>query len=432
MATITLEPLRWQDEPARVTVHQNGSQPEVYFQMLSPKPVVAMCCKRPVEELPRILPMFTPAHHLAGALALDRLFNVDPPPMAENMRAALLQAQFYTAHLRRLFFLLTNWNSPFSDFHATGRGVHQPLKPTCRFEELMHHLALAQEAETILGGRHDQPLTAVAGGVSRFLKDDFFERLAEIADACLEFACKLAASLRSEILTGDRGASDLLDISIPALASMSVTEGNAVELIDPEGKSIDHFGAEEIAEKIGQAKEAWTYRPFAHLKNTGWQHLEPSEGLFFVGPLARFNGNQTAATPLAEEERQRLIAAVGPPPQYKWAAAIWVLLIELIGAAESLQSLSEKEKLSGPSIRTIPTEMNASTWSVLEAPQGLIWHSYRVDKAGIVKEINILDATIANNALKCLLTKQLVVEGLAQEKGPKEIKEMVSIGLLPF
>ena len=69
MATITLEPLRWQDEPARITIHQNGSQPEVYFQILSPKPVEALCCKRPVEELPRILPMLAPAHHLAGALA---------------------------------------------------------------------------------------------------------------------------------------------------------------------------------------------------------------------------------------------------------------------------------------------------------------------------------------------------------------------------
>jgi F420-non-reducing hydrogenase large subunit len=432
MATITLEPLRWQDEPARVTVCQNGSQPEVYYQIVSPKPVETMCCNRPVEELPRILPMLTPAHHLAGALALDRLFNVDPPPLAQNMRAALLQAQFYTAHLRKLFFLLTNWNKPFSDFHTAGRGVQKPHKPSRRLEEIMHHLALAQEAETILGGRHDHPLTAVAGGVSHFLKEDLYERLAQIADACLGFACKLAASLGREILTAKGGPSDLLHIEIPILAAMSVTDGETVELTDHEGKSIERFGAQEMAEKIGQQKEAWTYRPFAHVQNKGWQHLEGSEGLFFVGPLARFNGNRDAATPLAEEERQRLINSVGPPPQYQLGAAVWVLLVELIQAAETLQALSTVEKLGGPSLRTIPKEMNASTWSALEAPQGLIWHHYQVDEAGIVQEVTILDAAVANNALKCLMTKELVTAGLAQKEDPEVIKERVAIGLLPF
>lgn len=432
MATITLEPLRWQDEPARVTVCQNGSQPQVYFQIVSPKPVETVCCNRPVEELPRILPMLTPAHHLAGALALDRLFNVDPPPLAQNMRAALLQAQFYTAHLRRLFFLLTNWNHPFSDFHSSGRGVHTPLKPPRRLEEVMHHLALAQEAETILGGRHDHPLTAVAGGVSHFLKEDLYQRLAQIADACLEFACKLAASLRRELLTAEGGPSDLTNIRIPPLAALSATDGDTVELTDHEGESIDRFSAQEIAQKIAQHKEAWTHKPFAHLHNKGWQHLEGSEGLFFVGPLARFNGNQNAATPLAEEERQRLVDSLGPPPQYKLVAAVWVLLVELIQAAETLQTLSTVEKLGGPSLRTIPKKMNASTWSALEAPEGLIWHHYRVDEAGIVQEATILDAAIANNALKCLLTKQLVTAGLAQKEDPEVIKARVALGLLPF
>lgn len=432
MATITLEPLRWQDEAARITVCQNGSQPEVYFQIVSPKPVEELCRQRPVEELPRILPILSAAHHLAGALALDRLFKVDPPPLAENMRAALLQAQFYTAHLRRLFFLLTGWNHPFSDFHKSRRDTHLPQKPPRELEEMMHHLALAQEAETILGGRHDHPLTAVAGGVSRFLKDGLYERLAEIAAACLEFACRLAARLGGQMLAAEAVKPNLLGIEIPPLAAMSLGEDLLVELTDPEGKSIDRFNAEEFAAKIGQQKEAWTYKPFAHLKSEDWQHLEHSQGLFFVGPLARFNANHTAATPLAEEERQRLIGAVGPPPQYNLVTAVWVLLVELIQAAETLKSLSEKEKLAGPSIRTVPMEMKDRTWSVLEGPQGLIWHSYQVDESGIVQEINLLDATIANNALKCLITKQLVCEGLARNEDPEVIKERVAVGLLPF
>jgi NAD-reducing hydrogenase large subunit len=348
------------------------------------------------------------------------------------MRAALLQAQFYTAHLRRLFFLMTSWSHPFSDFHQSRRAAHQPQKSTRALEEMMHHLALAQEAETILGGRHDHPLTAVAGGVSRFLKDDLYERLAEIADACLDFACRLAAKLGVEMLAAEAGNPKLVGIELPPLAAMSVGADNLVELTDPDGKSNERFNAEELAAKIGRQKEKWTYKPFAHLKSEKWQHLEHTKGLFFVGPLARFNSGRTAATPLAEEERQRLIDKVGPPPQYNLVAAVWVLLVEMIQAAETLQSLSEKEKLAGPSIRTVPKEMVDRTWSVLEGPQGLIWHSYQVDESGIVQDIDILDASIANNALKCLVTKQLVCEGLAQNEDPEVIKERVAVGLLPF
>jgi F420-non-reducing hydrogenase large subunit len=391
-----------------------------------------LCCKRPAEELPRILPMLAPAHHLAGALALDRLFKVDPPPLALNMRAAMLQAQFYTAHLRRLSFLMTNWNDPFSDFHTTDRGVHQSLKPPRRIEKMMHHLALAQEAEAILGGRHDYPLTAVAGGVSRFLKDGLYERLADIAAACLAFACELTVKLREEMLAPEKTASDQRNIEIPPLAAMSMVDDNTVVLTDPQGNAIDRFGAEAISEKISQQKEAWTYKPFAHMAQTAWQHLDGSEGLFFVGPLARFNAGQAAQTPLAEEERQRLIDSIGPPPQYQWTAAVWVLLVELIQAAEKLHSLSDKEKLIGPSIRTVPTEMDDHTWSVLEGPQGLIWHAYQVDEAGVVQKADILDAGIANNALKCLLTQQIVTDGLAKKQRPEVIKENVSFGLLPF
>ena len=84
MQTITLEPLRWQEDPSRITVHANNSHLAVYYQVTSHNSVEAICCGRPVEELPRILPILAPAHHLTAALALDRLFQVDPPDLVRN------------------------------------------------------------------------------------------------------------------------------------------------------------------------------------------------------------------------------------------------------------------------------------------------------------------------------------------------------------
>mgnify|MGYP000623912120 CR=1 FL=1 len=112
------------------------------------------------------MPILAPSHHLAAALALDRLFQVDPPELAQNMRRALLQAQYCSAHLRQIYFLLTSRQDPFADYHTAGRGG-SPQKASKRvLERIMYHAALAQEAEDILGGRREHPLSAVAGGVS--------------------------------------------------------------------------------------------------------------------------------------------------------------------------------------------------------------------------------------------------------------------------
>ncbi len=431
MQTITLEPLRWQEDPSRITVHANDSHLAVYYQVTSPKPVEPLCCGRPVEELPRILPILAPAHHLTAALALDRLFQVEPPELAQNMRSALLQAQFYAAHLRKIFFLMTSRQEPFADFRVAGHGVGQQMISKRVLEKVMHHAALAQEAEDILGGRHDHPLTAVAGGVSRYLKEGHYERLADICKVLLSFARELSEFMRTEILADGSLLSPWSDFHIPALAGLHLAPGDQPTLTGPDG-SAQQFNAEHLGDMIALHQETWTYQPFAYLKEKGWQGIEPCQSLFFVGPLARFNADQTAATPLAEEERQRMIECLGTPPVYKLTAAFGALAVELLQAAETMQSLSSPEKLAGPALRTIPKTRAGSTWAVLEAPRGLTWHQYRVSDDGLVQSIRVMDARAANNALKNMLARQWVAAALANKEAPAAIKEKVAVALLPF
>jgi len=432
MQTITLEPLRWQEDPSRITVKADDSDLAVYYQVTSPSSVETICCGRPVEELPRILPMLAPSHHLTAALALDRLFQVDPPDLAQNMRAALLQAQYFTAHLRKFFFLMTSLQNPFADFRASGRSIRQPKISIRLVEKIMHHVALSQEAEDILGGRHDHPLTAVAGGVSRYLKEDHFHRLADICNALLPFACELAALIRTDFLAGGGILSQWTSFEMPALAGLHLDAGGKVTLTHPDGSGAQHFDADQLGDIIALQHEEWTFQPFAYLKDKGWQGLEQSAGLFFVGPLARFNAGQAAATPLAEEERQRMVESVGATPVFKITAAFGALAVELIQAAETLQSLSSPEKLAGPALRNIPRTKAGSTWAAMETPQGLSWHQYHVDDDGIVQAAKIIDAHAANNALKCLLARQLVGAALERKENPGAIREKVAVAMLPF
>jgi coenzyme F420-reducing hydrogenase alpha subunit len=434
MQTITLEPLRWQEDPSRITIQANDSHMGVYYQVTSPKSAEAFCCGRQVEELPRLLPILAPCHHLTAALALDRLFAVDPPELARNMRGALLHAQYCSAHLRKIYFLLTSRQDPFVGFHDARRAF-SPARISRRMPgKIMHHAALAQEAEDILGGRHDHPLTAVAGGVSRFLKDGHYERLTDISASMLTFVLELAEFMRSEILSGEGLLSPGSNVDLPALPGLTLSGDDQPTLRDPEGERQSPFDAGQLGDVVDFQNEAWSYQPFAYLKAREWQGVDASAGFFLVGPLARFNAAQAASTPLAEEERQRMIECLGPPPVYRLAAAFGAMVIELVNAAERLQDLGSVEKLTGPALRTIPDGIGQqrSTWAALEGPQGLTWHQYQVDDNGIVEAVTVLDPRAANNAFKCRLAKQIVGAALARNEAPATIKDHLSVALLPF
>lgn len=432
MQTITLEPLRWQEDPSRITVHANNSHPAVYYQVTSPRSVENICCGRPVEELPRILPILAPSHHLAAALALDRLFQVDPPELAQNMRTALLQAQYYTAHLRKFFFLMTSFQDPLADFRVSGPSSRLPKASVRMVEKIMRHAALSQEAEEILGGRHDHPLTAVAGGVSRYLKEGHYQRLTDICNALLPFACELAELARTEFLTDGGVLSPWTEFEIPALAGLYLDDDSKVTLTQPDGSGTQQYNADQLGDIIALQHEEWTYLPFAFLKEKGWQGIEHTDSFFFVGPLARFNAGRAAATPLAEQERQRMIESVGAPPVHKITAAFGALAVELIQAAETLKGLSSPEKLAGPALRTIPGTKAGSTWAALETPQGLTWHHYQIDDEGIVQAVTLIDAHAANNAFKNLLAGHLVGTALERKENPDAIREKVAVAMLPF
>jgi len=459
MRTIIFESLRWLEESAQIKIFPGNEHPRVYFQVTTPRDIAEICKGRPVEELPRILTIISPAHHLASATALDRLFGVEPPPLAVNMREALLQTHMFRHHLKKIYFLLTSWVNPFLDFWTPESRREQHRFAHHILDEIMHHVSLSQEAAAILGGRCDHPLSAVAGGVSRLLKEDHYHRLSEIAGSCLKFGMRLGEFLRDEIFGDGKALDGFQNLHIEPMASLTLAEkDDNVVLRDPVEKEMDRFSPDMIFEKIGLHNESWTHEPFAYIKGksenatrkvqgqTGLFHSEfppgrrplraggpiPNPEFFFVGPLARLNSGEEPGSPLAEEERQRLIEALGPFPHFGVVAAYWSLLVELLQAAEKMNELYAEENLAGPDIRTIPSEMGREGYGALESPQGLIYHHYQTDERGIVEDIEVLDTATENNALHCLLTQKAVEVSMAQGETWEETKNRIEMSLLPF
>jgi len=433
MSRVTLESLRWQEQPAQASVTVNGGPAQVFFQVTAPRDVAAMCQGRPVEELPRILSILSPAHHLCAAQALDRLFGVEPPAMAKNMREALRLALFFRHHLRKFYFLLSSLENPFADFWSEdARRGPQGLRPLV--EDIMQHVSLAQEAAIILGGRADHPVTAVAGGVSRSLKEEHPPRLAEIAAACRSCAERLAGFLREQAFPQGKILDELRGLEAGPLATLTLApEPDGLVLRDARGGEMERFGASALFDKVGLHRETWSHEPFAFLKAKGWKDLGAStDSLFFVGPLARLNAGQPLATPLAEAERQRLIESLGAFPRFEVVAAYWALLVELLAAAEDLVALCQVDKLTGPVLRTIPKAVGREGHAALESPRGLIYHHFRADERGLVTEVQVLDTATANNGLCGILAQRAVEASLARKQPWEETKKRIELSLLAY
>lgn len=434
MSMVTLDSLRWRDPPARATVTIGVGPPRVHLQMIGPRDVAAMCRGRPVEELPRILSILSPAHHLCAAQVLDRLFGVEPPPVARSTREAMRLALVLRHHLRKLHFLVSSVERPFAEFWPEGaRRGPDGLRPL--LDDLVRHVSAAQEAAAILGARADHPVTAVAGGVSRALRQEQLVRLAELALACRGCAERLAGSFRERVLSrgellGDVGATDPGPLASLALAS----EGDALVLRDGRGGEVERFAAATLLEKIGFHEERWSHEPFAFLRSEGWKGLGAvgTASLFFVGPLARLSGGDPLPTPLAEAERRRLAETLGPFPRLEVVAACWALVVELLSAAEGLVALCEGETLTGPALRTIPRGPGREGHAALESPQGLIWQHVRADERGVVEEVRVLDTATANNGLLGIVAQRAVETSLGRGQGWDEAKERMELALLAY
>lgn len=441
MNEIILEPLRWLETSARVSLVANGDGPQSRLQVTAPRDIERLCVGRPVEELPRILTMLAPAHHLAAARAVDRLFGVEPPETAANRREALRRHLFLEHHLRKLYFLISERFNPFSVKNAV-KGSDRP-RPSSHpiLTDIMNHTNMFQEAAVVLGGRYDHPVTSVAGGVSRSKEEEDYDRLARIADSGRDFCVRLSDFLHETFFDADETFSPIGNPGPAPLQGLTYSaENQAITLTSETGEPKESFAPDAFPQKVGRLSRSWTRLPFAFLKDAGGgpglDKLCGINGLtlgqcFFVGSLARVNAGEDL-TPPAAAERKRLAERFGPLPWFNPAAAFGSLLVEAIDCTETLVNLHAPEKIRGSALQNIPSAMGIESDGVLESPQGLIYHHYRVDDRGVVTAVDIFDAALMNNTLRCVLTQRVVEAALAEGMPPAEIKAHIEMALLPF
>ena len=128
--------------------------------------------------------------------------------------------------------------------------------------------------------------------------------------------------------------------------------------------------------------------PYSH----ALQSRRRQGGPYLVGPLARYNLNFDRLSPLCRDAAFK--AGLGPVCTNPFQSIV-VRSLEILAVVE--EALRLLEAYEEPDRPTVPAEPRAGVGHGLtEAPRGILYHRYRLDGQGLIREARIVPPTSQN------------------------------------
>ncbi|MEJ2252844.1 MAG: Ni/Fe hydrogenase subunit alpha [Nitrospirota bacterium] len=327
---------------------------------------------RTFDEVPDIVARICgicPISHMTTAIrALGKALGLEPPPQTVALQEVMALSQIAASHLVHLYMLA------LPDFHGMASAAE--LLP--RFEgEVGRFLRMKEvlnDASALYGGRALHPVSMVVAGFtnppSQDRVGDIVRRLEGIKADALE-TVKMVAGLPVPDLTNEA--------EYAALKSADRYAVNAGRLASSGGIDAPEEDYPEYIEE--------TQVPHANAK----RNMVKGRGALMVGALARTNLKFAQL----HDDAKAAAAGVGfgPPADNPF-------LNNLAQAVEVVHVLSRMIEILAtlpggrPWVEVRPREGEGS--ALTEAPRGLLFHSYTLDRRGHVVRANIVTPTAHN------------------------------------
>jgi F420-non-reducing hydrogenase large subunit len=369
---------------------------------------------------------------MASTKAVDAVFHVDPPPVAKKLRELFYCAHYCHSHIAHFYalaapdFVLGPTSDP-AQRNVLGVVAKVGLEIG---GQVIKHRAYAQEIQAAMGGKATHPVCGLPGGVSKPITEEERQDFETKAKSMVEFA-RFSLKIFEDVVLKNKEYLDIILSDAYTMKSyyMGLVDGNNrvnfydgdIRVVDLEGKEVAKFKPADYLDYIAEHTEPWSYLKFPFLKRIGWKGLVEGKdsGIYRVAPLARLNVADGMATPLAQEEYDRMFKTI-PKPVHHTLAMHWARLIEFLYAAERLLELCCDEEITDSNVRIIPTATPDEGVGVVEAPRGTLFHHYQTDDRGILRKVNLIVATGNNHAAICMSIKKAAQ---AVIKAGKEVTE---------
>lgn len=346
----------------------------------------------PAEQMPVIVPRIcgvcSTAHHVASVKALEDIFEVEPPQLANDIRELLLIGQLIQNQATSLFiFTMPDRVGASSIFHMD-ESEADPEQQLSLAQRALKVRQMGTKLITLAGGQFIHPIKAVVGGVTSGIKKEPAEQMLAELQEMLPVACTLfdeywemSLAMRERIGTwGD---------DQPAYYIAST------------GRNRPAFNSKEIRVLGPNGTERASFPPRLFRNYLSYEETEYSyagqssyEGqVMRANSLARINLALAMGTPLADNYMQKLNQSFGKP-------AHPILLFDLCRGIELVYAFERAIEMLSNDLDYEDTAVPYSVkdgegFGLVEAPRGPLIHHYKV-KDGLIEDAEFIIPTTHN------------------------------------
>jgi coenzyme F420-reducing hydrogenase alpha subunit len=313
------------------------------------------------------------AHQITALRAVENAYGIEVSRQTNDLRRLLALSGWIQSHTLSVFFLTA------PDYLGFDGAIPMAAEHRELVESALRIKKLGNDIGELIGGRAIHPISAVVGGFTKVPAADelhpFLERLKKAKKDMLE-TVKPVGGFDYPVI--DR-QSELVCISDDE--RYAVNEGR---LVSNQGLNV---GEQEYRTRIVEGEVAYSNAKQSRVKG---------RGSFLVGPLARVALNHTSLTPGA----RRALGEIGldlysTDPFMNVRARV---VETILGIEESVRIIKGLKVDTAERPVLAQTGVPCEGAALTEAPRGLLYHSYRFDKRGVVTAADIVPPTAHSSA----------------------------------
>lgn len=369
----------------------------------------------PAEQItvivPRICGVCSTAHQVASVKALEDVFQITPPPLANDVRELLLLGQLIQNQSTSLFiFTMPDRVNASSLFEVSTAEEHE--KQFSIAQMALRIRKIGTDLITLAGGQFIHPIKTVIGGVTSGIPRQKADEMIKTIESLLPVASDLVDIYWDmSFQMGDRIGSWGDDEPTHYLASTEPhsfhLNSNRLRVMKPDGQEAPSFDPQEFESYLHLEESEYSYAGISNYMGN----------ILRANSLARINLAESLDTARAEAYRQRFVEAFGKPAH---AIMFFDLCrgIELVYALEKARQMLEMNLQDGDT-EVAYTLKDGTGYGLVEAPRGPLIHRYEVE-SGLIKAADFIIPTVHNmlairRALRVVANRYVSAEGIHSE-----------------
>ncbi|MBN8688553.1 MAG: Ni/Fe hydrogenase subunit alpha [Chitinophagales bacterium] len=402
---IFISPVTRIEGHANITIEMNddGTVHDAQFHVNEFRGFEKFCEGRMYTEMPTITPRICgicpTSHTLASVKACEMIQGIKPTYTANLLRRLMHIGQNLSSHALSFFHLsapdfLLGYDSDPAKRNIIGIAEQFP-------DVALRGIRLrkfGQEISERITGKKIHIMGIVPGGMAYPLSEDNRKALLDWipeAKQTVQLGINIIKKFHEEngVMVNSFASSPTLYLGTVGPGGEHELYDGKLRFMDDEGIILqDQVSPERYLEFIAERSVNWSYLKYPYYKPYGFD-----KGFYRVGPLARLNVCSRMKTPLAQEEFEKFRQMSGGRPVHGTFYYHYTRLIEALSDVEDAERI-----LLDPEVTSLHIQHHGR-WNYeegigsSEAPRGTLFHHYKTDETGKLKNVNLLIATGQNN-----------------------------------